>query len=100
MIEYATYNAMMHSNTISYTSSPINYKLNDTYHIITMHKISSRCRYPSSNPIFLSTDIFPPVEHRHGHFWEFFAFSALSTVQRMNILPLSVEFILLDSDTS
>ena len=55
MIEYATYNAMMHSNTISYTSSPINYKLNDTYHIITMHKISSRCRYPSSNPIFLST---------------------------------------------
>ena len=26
-----------------------------------------------------SWDIFPSVEHRHGHFWEFFAFSALST---------------------
>ena len=25
-----------------------------------------------------SWDIFPSVEHRHGHFWEFFAFSALS----------------------
>ena len=28
-----------------------------------------------------SWDIFPSVEHRHGHFWEFFAFSALSSIQ-------------------
>ena len=28
-----------------------------------------------------SWDIFPSIEHRHGHFWEFFAFSHLSSVQ-------------------
>ena len=47
-------------------------------------------------------DIFPSIEHRHGHFWEFFAFSHLSNVHAywtapgnnyINLSVLSENFI-------